>query len=112
MFNRWWDQFGRRTAQSKRNVRRAIADALDNGNDPDELWSALLRLGELSKPVTGGTLQFAFSEIRPRTALPASPSGNVVQLSTGLPLVGTDAKVAAHAALTAQLRAQEERETS
>ncbi|MGW4786150.1 hypothetical protein [Streptomyces sp. NPDC004230] len=64
MLASWWDKFGRRTAQSKKSVRQAIADALANGNDPDELWAALLRLGEVSKPVTGGTLQFAFSEIR------------------------------------------------
>lgn len=39
-------------------------------------------------------------------------TGNVIQLPTGQTLTGTDARVAAHAALTAQLRAQEERESS
>jgi len=40
------------------------------------------------------------------------PGGNVVRLQQGRPLVGTDAKVAAHTALTEQLRAMEARETS
>ncbi|MEU5772648.1 helix-turn-helix domain-containing protein [Streptomyces venezuelae] len=64
LFDKWWTQYGHTTAQGKSNIRRAIADALNNGIEADELWSALERLGDLSKPITGGTLQFAFSEIR------------------------------------------------
>lgn len=39
-------------------------------------------------------------------------NGNVVQLPSGQTLTGTDARVAAHSALTEQLRALENRETS
>jgi hypothetical protein len=39
-------------------------------------------------------------------------TGNVVQLASGQILTGTDARVAAHSALTEQLRALENRETS
>ncbi|MFE0104534.1 hypothetical protein [Streptomyces sp. NPDC059009] len=60
----WWDRFGRRTAQSRRSIHQAVGQALANGLDVDELWVALSRLGDLSKPVTGTTLQFALSEIR------------------------------------------------
>jgi hypothetical protein len=69
----WWQQYGRRTAQTKRTIRQAIADALTNGIDPDELRAALGRLGETSKPVTGGTLQFALADIRK-----PSPGGAVI----------------------------------
>ncbi|WP_435285187.1 HNH endonuclease [Streptomyces bacillaris] len=51
-------------AYSARQIRRVIADTLANGTDPDELWSALERIGAASKPVSAGTLQFAFAEIR------------------------------------------------
>jgi len=99
LLNKWWEQYGRTTAQGKRAVRRAITDAISNGVNPGELWQALDRLGDVSKPVTGGTLQFAFSELRK-----AAASGNVVQLPTGQQLTGTDATVAGWAALAAQLR--------
>lgn len=72
MFAKWWEQYGRTTAQGKATIRRAISDALRNGLEPNVLWQALERLGELSKPVTGGTLQFALSEIRQQAALPAA----------------------------------------
>ncbi|WP_263165446.1 helix-turn-helix domain-containing protein [Streptomyces sp. SCSIO ZS0520] len=97
---KWWEQYGRNTAQGKSSVRRAIADALRNGLDPADLWSALCRLGDLSKPVTGGTLQFALSELR-------RPASNVIALPTGQQLTGTDARVAGHAALIAALEAKE-----
>ncbi|MFF8482375.1 hypothetical protein [Streptomyces antibioticus] len=64
MTDEWWAHYGRRTAQTKRTIRQAIADALTNGVDPVELHAALGRLGETSKPVTGGTLQFALAEVR------------------------------------------------
>lgn len=51
-------------AYNARQIRRTIADTLANGTDPDELWNALERIGALSKPVSSGTLQFAFAEIR------------------------------------------------
>jgi hypothetical protein len=54
-------------AYSRRQVRTVIADTLTNGTNPDELWSALERLGATSKPVSPGTLQFAFSELRKPT---------------------------------------------
>jgi hypothetical protein len=64
LFDEWWEQYGQRTAQAKHTIRRAIADALTNGIQPAELRSALARIGDLSKPVTGGTLQFALAELR------------------------------------------------
>ncbi|MFF0055623.1 HNH endonuclease [Streptomyces microflavus] len=83
-------------AYNPRQVRKAVADALANGTDSGELWKALERLGSLSKPVSAGTLQFAFSELR--TAQNAS---NVITLRNGQPLTGTDAKVAGWAAIAA-----------
>ncbi|WP_367138955.1 MULTISPECIES: hypothetical protein [Streptomyces] len=64
MLSAWWEKYGRATAQGKKAIRATVAEALDNGLNPDELWSALCRLGDTSKPVTGGTLQFALSEVR------------------------------------------------
>ncbi|MCW7941630.1 hypothetical protein AAW14_06170 [Streptomyces hygroscopicus] len=88
-------------AYNKRQVRKVIADTLANGTDSGELWRALERLGSLSKPVSAGTLQFAFSEIRQ-----AQNASNVIALSSGQPLSGTDAKVAGWAAIAAQLAEQ------
>lgn len=79
-------------AYSQRQVRKVIADALENGTDSGELWKALERLGSLSKPVSAGTLQFAFSELR-------KPLSNVIALPNGQQLSGTDATVAGWAAL-------------
>ncbi|MGW0033633.1 hypothetical protein ACWDXD_27950 [Streptomyces sp. NPDC003314] len=67
MLTKWWEQYGHTTAQNKSTIRRAIADALNNGLAPAALWQALDRLGSLSKPITGGTLQFALSELRQPT---------------------------------------------
>ncbi|MCZ7413119.1 hypothetical protein [Streptomyces sp. WMMC897] len=67
MLTAWWDKYGRRTAQGKRSVRQAITDALGNGIDSAELWAAMDRLGDLSKPISGGTLQFALADIRKAT---------------------------------------------
>ncbi|MEU5588100.1 HNH endonuclease [Streptomyces chrestomyceticus] len=83
----------------QRQVRKTIADTLANGTQPNELWAALERLGAASKPVTAGTLQFAFSEIR-RVAQTA----NVIALPSGQHLTGTDAKVAGWMAIAEQLR--------
>lgn len=85
-------------AYNQRQVRKVIADTLANGTDSGELWKALERLGSLSKPVSAGTLQFAFSEIRQ-----AQNASNVIALN-GQQLTGTDAKVAGWAAVAAQLR--------
>lgn len=60
----WWAKYGRRVAQTKRTIRQAVADALSNGIEANELRQALERLGETSKPVTGGTLQFALADVR------------------------------------------------
>ncbi|MGW0984323.1 HNH endonuclease [Streptomyces xiamenensis] len=64
IFDAWWEKYGRGTAQGRKSVRQAVSDALTNEIDPHELWSALTQIGELSKPVTGGTLQFALAQIR------------------------------------------------
>lgn len=99
MTDAFLDRYRTGNAYSPRQVRKVIADALANGTVPDELWKALERLGETSKPVTGGTLQFAFSEIR-------KPVGNVIALPGQQPLTGTDAKVAGWLAIRDQLRQQ------
>lgn len=120
MLTAWWEKYGSRTAQRRRTILDAIEDALRNGLDPDELWRALERLGETSKPVTGGTLTFALSDIR-KTATTSEPVQSALLLAlpgggesttSQQPLRGSDANFAGHAALTAQLRAQEARETS
>jgi hypothetical protein len=106
MLASWWDKFGRRTAQSKKSIRQAIADALENGNDPHELWAALLRLGEVSKPVTGGTLQFAFSEIRQQALPAAAGAENVLHLADRRPSTA-DQRATAALAVAAELAAEE-----
>ncbi|MCX4540469.1 hypothetical protein [Streptomyces sp. NBC_01565] len=75
MLTKWWEQYARTTAQSKTTIRRAIHDALTNGLDANILWQALERLGDLNKPITGGTLTFALSELRR-----ATPSAEVIPL--------------------------------
>lgn len=85
MTDAFLDRFARGNSYKRRQVRQVIADTLANDTDPTELWKALERLGSLSKPISAGTLQFAFSEIR-------KPS-NVIALN-GQPLTGTDARVA------------------
>ncbi|WP_032769890.1 hypothetical protein [Streptomyces sp. CNS654] len=64
LVDEWWSSYGRGTAQSRKSVHRAVEDALGNGLAPELLAAALDRLGQTSKPVTGGTLQFALSDIR------------------------------------------------
>ncbi|MGC5398053.1 mucin-2 [Streptomyces sp. DT20] len=76
----WWGTYGRGTAQSRTTVRRAVEDALGNGLDVQLLANAMNRLGQTSKPVTGGTLQFALSELR-RPAVGAA----VIPLNPGAP---------------------------
>ncbi|MFD5566602.1 hypothetical protein [Streptomyces cadmiisoli] len=88
-------------AYSQRQVRKVIADALANGTDSGELWKALERLGSLSKPVSAGTLQFAFSELR--TAQNAS---NVIALP-GQPLPGPDTTLAGWAAVAASFDSED-----
>jgi 5-methylcytosine-specific restriction endonuclease McrA len=97
MTDAFLDRYRSGNAYSQRQVRKVIADALTNGADSGELWNALERLGSLSKPVSAGTLQFAFAELR-------KPAGNVIALPSGQTLTGTDAKVAGWMALSAQLR--------
>lgn len=96
----WWQQYGRRTAQTKRTIRQAIADALANGIDPDELHAALGRLGETSKPITGGTLQFALADIR------NSRPSNVIALPGQPRPSTTDARVQAALDLGRQMQAE------
>ncbi|MGW0134857.1 mucin-2 [Streptomyces sp. NPDC003299] len=99
---RWWETYGRQTAQNRSSIGRAIADALANGLDADALWPALARLGDLAKPITGGTLQFALAELRrPTTGAEVIPLDRAARPST------TDQRVAAGLDLAARLRAQE-----
>ncbi|MFL0393921.1 MULTISPECIES: mucin-2 [Streptomyces] len=102
---RWWETYGRTTAQSRTTVGRAIADALGNGLEVDTLWPALDRLGALSKPITGGTLQFALAELK-RPAAPG-PGAEVIPLDRAARPSTTDQRVAAGMDLAARLRAQE-----
>ncbi|MEU1088901.1 HNH endonuclease [Streptomyces sp. NPDC005892] len=64
MTDAFLDRYRAGNTYSQRQVRRVITDTLANETNPDELWAALERLGATSKPVTSGTLQFAFAEIR------------------------------------------------
>lgn len=100
-------RFARGNAYGKRQVRQVIADTLANGTDPDELWTALLRLGETSKPVSAGTLQFAFSAIR-QPSLPAAVGAeNVLHMPTGRRLSTAEQRAAAAFAVAAELEAEE-----
>lgn len=96
MTDAFLDRYAPGNAYNRRQVRKVIADTLANGTDSGELWKALERLGSLSKPVSAGTLQFAFSEIRQ-----AQSASNVITLHNGQTLTGTDAKVAGWAAIAA-----------
>ncbi|MEV0015402.1 helix-turn-helix domain-containing protein [Streptomyces tendae] len=105
ILTQWWEKYGRTTAQGKRSISRAIDDALTNGIQPAELWTALDRIGSLSKPVTGGTLQFALAELR-QANLPAAVGADVIQLGSRRPST-TDQRVQAALDLAAELRALE-----
>lgn len=109
MLKAWWEKYGRRTAQGKYSIRSAIAEALSNGLDPDELWAALHRLGEVSKPVSGGTLQFALADVRQQhTTLPAAAGAeNVLHLPAARRPSITDQRVAEGMALADRLAAEE-----
>lgn len=100
MADAFMDRFRRGNSYRRYQVRQTISTALANDADPDELWSAMVRLGELSKPVSSGTLQFAFSEIRSRQA------DNVVPMRPST----ADERVATGQALAAMFREQEQRE--
>ncbi|MFD3790810.1 mucin-2 [Streptomyces cyaneofuscatus] len=96
----WWLSYGRGTAQSRTTVRRAVEDALGNGLDASLLAAAMDRLGQTSKPVTGGTLQFALSDLR-RPAAGAA----VIPLNPNAPR--TLGRAANAAAVMAELLGQE-----
>jgi 5-methylcytosine-specific restriction endonuclease McrA len=99
MTDSFLDRYRTGNAYSQRQIRKVVAETLRNGTDPDELWRALERLGSLSKPVSAGTLQFAFSEIRnPQVS-------NVVEMRPST----ADARVAAGQALAAKFREEEQR---
>jgi hypothetical protein len=100
MADAFMERFRRGNSYRRYQVRQTIAAALANQTDPDELWSAMLRLGELSKPVSTGSLQFAFSEIR-------NPPDNVRRLHAGRSTA--DERVAQGQALAAMFREQEQR---
>ncbi|MCX5365878.1 hypothetical protein OG864_45090 [Streptomyces sp. NBC_00124] len=104
MADAFMDRFRKGNSYRRYHVRQAIVDALANDTDPDELWTALKRLGGLSKPVSNGTLQFAFSEIRSQRALAAADADNVVQMRPST----ADQRVATGQALAAKFRAEEE----
>lgn len=97
MTDAFLERYGRGNAYSRRHVRRTIADTLANDTDPDELWAALQRLGDTSKPVSAGTLQFAFSDIR--------RPDNVVPIDQPRPST-TDARVQAALDLGRQMQAE------
>ncbi|MET8826040.1 HNH endonuclease [Streptomyces sp. NPDC004610] len=102
MTDAFLDRFARGNSYKRRQVRSVIADTLANGTEPGELWRAVERLGDTSKPVTANTLQFAFSEIRR-----AAQAANVIQLPTGQALTGTDERVAGWAALATPPRSED-----
>jgi hypothetical protein len=107
MTDAFLDRYRSGNAYSQRQVRKVVADTLANGTPPDELWKALERLGSLSKPVSAGTLQFAFSEIRQ-----AQSASNVITLPSGQPLTGTDATVNGWAAVAASFDPEDSHESA
>jgi hypothetical protein len=98
MTDSFLERFRTGNAYGRRQVRGVIADTLTNGTNPDELWRALERLGETSKPISPGTLQFAFSEIRK-----AQQASNVIALPSGQTLPGADTNLAGWGAVAASL---------
>ncbi|MEU9333180.1 hypothetical protein AB0D49_08440 [Streptomyces sp. NPDC048290] len=102
MTDAFLDRYRLGNAYGRRQVRSVIADALTNGTEPGDLWSALERLGDTSKPVTANTLQFAFSDIRRH-----QNTGNVIALPSGQLLTGTDERVAGWAALATPPRSED-----
>lgn len=107
MTDAFLERFAHGNAYNKRQVRKVVADALANGTDSSELWRALERLGSLSKPVSPGTLQFAFSEIRQ-----SQSASNVIALASGQPLTGTDATVNGWAAVAASFDPEDSHESA
>lgn len=99
MADAFMDRFRKGNSYRRYLVRQAICAALDNDTDPDELWTAMVRLGGLSKPVTINSLQFAFSEIR------AQQADNVVQMRPSTATV----RYSEGQALAAKFRAEEQR---
>ncbi|MET7975798.1 hypothetical protein ABZW44_22685 [Streptomyces mirabilis] len=99
MADTFMERFRRGNSYRRYQVRQTIAVALENDTDPDELWSAMARLGGLSKPVTANTLQFALSEIRQQQA------DNVVQMRPSTATV----RYTEGQALAAKFRAEEQR---
>ncbi|WP_181785371.1 hypothetical protein [Streptomyces phytophilus] len=87
------DRYKTGNTYSRKQIHRVLTDALANNTNPDELWAALERLGDTSKPVTPGTLQFALADIRKHTG------ADVIPLRGSQTLTGTDARVAAWLAL-------------
>lgn len=96
MTDAFLDRYKAGNAYGQRQVRKVITDTLANGTQPEELWRALERIGQCSKPVSPGTLQFAFAELRKQ-----AQTSNVIALPGGQQLTGTDAKVAGWAAIAA-----------
>ncbi|MCZ4509942.1 hypothetical protein O3Q52_17405 [Streptomyces sp. ActVer] len=99
MADAFMDRFRKGNSYRRYLVRQTITAALENDTDPDELWAAMVRLGELSKPVTINSLQFAFSEIRSQQA------DNVVQMRPSTATV----RYSEGQALAAKFRAEEQR---
>lgn len=102
MTDAFLNEYARGNSYKRRQIRPVIADALSNDTDPDELWAALEQLGKTSKPVTANTLQFAFSKIRG-----TYQHGNVIELTSGQPLPGTDTNLAGWGAVAASLAGYE-----
>ncbi|MEU6057952.1 hypothetical protein [Streptomyces sp. NPDC047097] len=102
MTDAFLDRYRTGNAYSRRQVRKVIADTLANGTEPTELWNALERLGDTSKPVTSGTLQFAFSELRR-----ASTGAEVIPFAGRRTASTTDQRVQAALDLAAEFRALE-----
>jgi hypothetical protein len=104
----WLERVNKRPpGQTIGQAAKQIKALLDEGIDPDDIRSGLARW--MAKGSAPSAIPSFVNEAM--NAAPAKHS-NVLDLNTRQPLTGTDAKVAAHAALTEQLRALEARETS
>jgi hypothetical protein len=107
MTDAFLERYARGNSYKRRTVRTTIADALANDTDANELWRAIELLGENSSPVSANSLQFAFSKLRR-----AAQNSNVVQLSTGQTLTGTDATVNGWAAVAASFDPEDSHESA
>ena len=99
----WLDRCAKRPpSQTIGQTSKQIKKLLEDGIAPDDIRAGLARW--MRKGSAPSAIPSFVNEAMNATV--PQPSGNVLQLPTGQPLVGTDAKVAGWAAIAAQLANQ------